>query len=189
MAASGTSPDGLEPIMSDAVRERAARVRLVVFDVDGVLTDGRVILGDDGFEYKAFHTHDGHGLRLLQEQGIAVGIITGRSSVVVSRRAEELGIRNLLQGRRDKGPALAEMLDRLGFTGRDAAYVGDDDVDLPALRLAGLAVAVANASPLVRAHAHHVTRLAGGHGAGREVAELVLAAQDRLGAARAAYLD
>jgi len=171
-----------------AMRARAAGVRIALFDVDGVLTDGRVILGDDGHEYKAFHTRDGHGLRMLREHGIEVGVITGRSSLVVSRRMEELGVRNLMQGRRDKGVACAEMLAQLGIDAGAAAYVADDDVDVPALRTVGFAVAVADASPLARAHAHWVTTAAGGRGAAREVAEGLLAAQGRLEDARARWL-
>lgn len=171
------------------VRARAARVRLAVFDVDGVLTDGRVILGDDGYEYKAFHSHDGHGLRLLQAGGVDVGFITGRTSTVVSRRAEELDVRHLMQGRRDKGEALDELLARTGIAPAEAAFVGDDLVDLPAMRRAGLAVAVANATPLTRARAQYVTAAAGGAGAAREVCELLLAARGSLEAACAAWLE
>lgn len=171
------------------VRARAARVRLAVFDVDGVLTDGRVILGEDGYEYKSFHTHDGHGLRLLQDSGVAVGLITGRTSTVVSRRAEELGVRHLMQGRRDKGEALDELLGRTGIAAAEVAFIGDDLVDLPAMRRAGLALAVANATPLTRAHAHYVTTAAGGAGAAREICELLMAAHGTLEAACAAWLE
>ena len=180
--------DALAGVPADIV-ERAASVRLAVFDVDGVLTDGRVILGDDGFEYKAFHTHDGHGLRMLQDSGIEVAIITGRTSVVVSRRAEELRVRHLMQGRRDKRPALEELAARLGVPLAATAYVGDDLVDLPAMRAAGLGVAVASATAPVRAHAHHVTRRGGGDGAAREVCELLMAARGTLEHACAPYLD
>ena len=175
--------------MPEDLRTRASRIRLVVFDVDGVLTDGRVILGDDGYEYKAFHTHDGHGLRMLQDSGVEVAIITGRTSVVVSRRAEELRVRHLMQGRRDKATALAELLERLDITADATAYVGDDLVDVPAMRRAGLGVAVANATAATRARAHYVTRLAGGSGAAREVCELIMTAQDTLQAAVAPYTD
>lgn len=177
------------PALPDAARTRAAGIRLAVFDVDGVLTDGRVILGDDGAEYKAFHTHDGHGLRMLAAAGLELAVITGRTSSLVARRMEELRIRHVLQGRRDKAAALAELLDRLGVPAAETAYVGDDDVDVPALRRAGLAVAVADASPLARAHAHWVTAAAGGAGAAREVAEGLLATQDRLAAVRAQWLE
>lgn len=171
------------------VRARAAAIRLVVFDVDGVLTGGQVVFGDDGFEHKAFHIHDGLGIRLLQESGVQVAIITGRTSTVVSRRAEELRVRHLVQGRSDKGPALRELLERLQIEPAQAAYVGDDVVDLPAMRGAGLGIAVASATALTRAHADHVTRAAGGAGAAREVCELIMAAQGTLAAAHQRYLD
>lgn len=172
-----------------AVIERARRVRLAVFDVDGVLTDGRVVLGDDGYEYKAFHTHDGLGMRLLQDSGVDLAIITGRTSTVVSRRAEELRIRHLMQGRSDKADALAELLDRLGIEAEAAAYVGDDVVDLPAMQRAGLGIAVGSATPMTRAYADYVTVAAGGAGAAREIAELIMAAQGTLQARLARYLE
>lgn len=168
------------PQLPRDVRERAASIQLAVFDVDGVLTDGRILLGDDGYEYKAFHTRDGHGLRLLAEAGIERAIITGRTSVLVARRMEELGIRHVVQGRRDKGAALDELIARLGHSAAATAYVGDDDVDVPALTRAGLAVAVADASPWTRAHADWITQAGGGAGAAREVAEGLLAAQGQL---------
>ena len=171
------------------VLERAARIRLAVFDVDGVLTDGRVVLGDDGFEYKAFHTHDGHGLRLLQDSGVDLALITGRTSTLVSRRAEELRIRYVMQGRRDKAPALDELLERLGVPLEATAYVGDDVVDLPAIRRVGLGIAVADATPMTRAYAHYVTAARGGAGAAREVAELIMAAQGTLEPMFARYLE
>lgn len=174
--------------LPEDLRARARAIRLIVFDVDGVLTDGRVILGDGGYEYKAFHIHDGHGIRMLQTSGVRAGIITGRTSVVVSRRSEELGIRHLMQGRSDKGAALAELLDQIGESAEATAFVGDDVVDLPSMRRVGLAVAVADATPLTRAHAHWVTRARGGDGAAREVCELIMAAQGSLDGAQAPYL-
>lgn len=171
------------------VRELAAGIRLVVFDVDGVLTDGRVILGDGGYEYKAFHIHDGQGLRLLHASGVRAGIITGRTSVVVSRRSEELGIRHLMQGRSDKRAALTELLAQIGEDAAATAFVGDDVVDVPAMRHAGLAIAVADATAPTRAHAHWVTNARGGRGAAREVCDLIMAAQGTLEAAYAPYLE
>ncbi len=164
----------------DALVARLAGVKLLVFDVDGVLTDGRIVLGDDGYEYKAFHTHDGHGIRLLQDSGVAVGLITGRTSVLVSRRAEELQIGHLMQGRKDKVTALDEMASRAGVDRAAVAFVGDDIVDLGAMRRAGLGLAVANATPMTRDHADWVTARAGGDGAAREICELVMAAQGTL---------
>ncbi len=171
-----------------AVIERAATIRLAVFDVDGVLTDGRIALGDDGDESKTFHTHDGLGLQLLQASGVEVGIITGRTSTVVSRRAEELRVRHLMQGRPDKAPALIELREQLGIEASATAYVGDDVVDLPAMAGVGLGIAVASATPMTRAHADYVTLAPGGAGAAREVAELLMAAQDSLKDLYARYL-
>lgn len=171
------------------LRQRIEAVRVVVFDVDGVLTNSQVILGDDGFELKAFNTRDGLGIRLLQNSGVDVGIITGRTSTVVSRRAEELRIRHLMQNRPDKGPALAELLEQIGVEPDHAAYVGDDMVDLPAMRAVALGIAVADADAFTREHAHHVTRADGGAGAAREVCELIMAVQGTLADARARYLD
>jgi 3-deoxy-D-manno-octulosonate 8-phosphate phosphatase (KDO 8-P phosphatase) len=157
--------------------ERLAALRLVVFDVDGVLTDGRIILGDDGDEYKAFHTHDGHGIRMLRQSGVEVGIVTGRTSALVNRRAEELGIALLMQGRKDKVDALNEMADRLGLAPHVLAFVGDDIVDADAMDHAGVGVAVANATIRAREQADLVTERDGGYGAAREVCELIVAAQ------------
>jgi len=162
------------------------RLELVALDVDGVLTDGRIVLGDDGTEYKAFHTHDGHGLRLLQDSGVGIGIITGRTSTIVRRRAQELRIAHLMQGRRDKADALAEMAARGGTRADAMAYVGDDVVDLAAMAAAGMGVAVANAPPRVHAHADLSTQRAGGDGAVRELCELIMAAQGTLERALAA---
>ena len=179
--------------MTDAQRselnERASRIRLVVFDVDGVLTDGRVTLGDDGYEYKSFHIHDGYGLRMLGDCGLELAIITGRSSTLVARRMEELRVPHVLQGRRDKAQALAELLERLDIPATATAYVGDDDLDVPALRRVGLGVAVADASELARQQAHWVTSSAGGAGAAREVAEAILAARGQLADLRARLLE
>ncbi len=166
----------------EAVLRRAAATALVVFDVDGVLTDGRLYLSDDGVETKAFHARDGQGLRMLAAAGVRVAVITGRRSRVVERRMAELGIEDLLQGRVDKGAALGELCAKLGVAPGAAAFVGDDLVDLPAMTRAGFAVAVADAHPLVREHAHWCTRLGGGQGAAREVCELVLEARGQLDA-------
>ena len=172
-----------------ASTENASRVRLLILDVDGVLTDGRLILGDDGQEYKAFHSRDGHGLRMLQDSGIAVAIITGRTSQVVEKRARELGIEHLYQGRRDKLPALQELLALLRLRNEALAYVGDDVIDLPVMRRVGLAVAVGDAHPYVKRHAHWVTDAPGGRGAAREVCELLMRAHGTLEACLRAYIE
>jgi 3-deoxy-D-manno-octulosonate 8-phosphate phosphatase (KDO 8-P phosphatase) len=170
------------------VLERAAKIRLVIFDVDGVLTDGSLYLGDDGQEYKAFNSRDGHGMVILQETGVLLAVITGRSSEVVRIRMESLGVAHVYQGRRDKLPAYEELKGSLGLTDGDVAYVGDDVVDLPIMRRVGLAIAVADAHPLVRQHAHWSTGTHGGRGAAREVCELILEAQGNLDRITTRYL-
>ncbi len=170
------------------VQQRAAQVRLVVFDVDGVLTDGRLYYTDDGLELKAFHSRDGHGMKLLMNSGVELAIITARTSPTVSRRMESLGIRHVYQGRLEKLPAFEELIQELGLTPEQAAYVGDDIVDLPVMTRVGLAVAVADAHPLVKRHAHWQTAHPGGRGAARDVCELIMEAQGTLEAQFAPYL-
>jgi len=151
------------------IRARAARIRLAVFDVDGTLTDGGLFVGEDGHETKVFHVHDGLGLKRLHENGVQVAIVTARISHPVTLRAEELGIEHLYQGQQDKRACVLEIIDALGLTPDEAAFVG----------IVGLAVAVADAHPTVAEHAHYVTRRAGGHGAAREACDLILAAQGK----------
>ncbi|MCU0935370.1 MAG: 3-deoxy-manno-octulosonate-8-phosphatase KdsC [Gammaproteobacteria bacterium] len=160
--------------------DKASRVRVVVFDVDGVLTDGSLYLGDDGQEYKAFHSRDGHGMAMLREAGVEIGIITGRTSRVVVHRMASLGIEHVYQGQRDKLPAFEDLLAKLGVVADEVAFVGDDVVDLPILVRAGLAIAVADAHPLVLRHAHWQTPSRGGRGAARDVCELILEARGQL---------
>lgn len=167
---------------------RARRVRLLVLDVDGVLTDGRLYFTAGGEEIKAFHVRDGHGIKLLAATGVEVAIITARSSAVVERRAAELGIRHLHQGADDKLKVLDRMLGDLGLPAEAAAYMGDDVVDLPAMRRCGLALTVPDAPPIVKRHAHRVTRAAGGAGAVREACEFIMAAQGSLDPQLAGYL-
>ena len=161
----------------DELQRRAVPIRLVVFDVDGVLTDGSLYLGDDGQEYKAFNSKDGLGMKLLQSTGVEIGVITARTSQVVALRMESLGIRHLYQGRQDKLPAFRELLDRLGLAPEQAAYVGDDLLDLPIMARVGLAVTVQDAHHEVVRRAHWQTRARGGRGAAREVCELLMQAQ------------
>lgn len=168
--------------------ERARKVRLVVFDVDGVLTDGRLNFLPDGTEFKSFSTLDGQGIKMLMNHGIQTAIITGRTSEVVKNRAANLSIPTLIQGREDKRTALDEVLAALQLGYDDVAYLGDDLPDLPAIRCVGLGVAVANANSFVRLHADAVTSLRGGDGAARELCEFILHAQGMLDAARQAYL-
>lgn len=164
------------------VLARAAQIELVVFDVDGVLTDGSLFVGDDGQEYKAFHSRDGFGIKLLKESGVAIGVITARSSNVVQHRMDNLGIEHVYQGRLEKLPAFEELVAKLGLTPEQTAYVGDDVVDLPVMRRAGLAIAVQDAHPLAKQHAHWQTPHNGGHGAARDVCELIMEAHNTLDA-------
>jgi len=171
------------------ILEKAARVKLVVFDVDGVLTDGSLYLGDDGQEYKAFHSRDGHGMKMLRQAGIEIGIITGRTSQVVEHRMASLAIEHVYQGQLDKLPAFQDLLDKLGLQAEAVAYVGDDVVDLPIMVRAGLAIAVADAHPLVARHAHWQTAHGGGRGAARDVCELVLESRGLLDGLLQRYLE
>jgi 3-deoxy-D-manno-octulosonate 8-phosphate phosphatase (KDO 8-P phosphatase) len=180
----------LEPAFtaSDSVLTLAAEIKLLLFDVDGVLTDGRLILGDDGQEYKAFNSRDGHGIKMLQRSGVTVGIITGRTSRVVEHRAQNLGIQHVYQGCVEKLPVYQELIERLGLESEQTAFAGDDVVDLPIMLQVGLAVAVDNAHPLVKQHAHWTTPSAGGAGAARELCELIMHAQGTYGAEMRRYL-
>ncbi len=161
------------------VRERAARVRLLALDVDGTLTDGRLLLAADGVEIKAFHALDGQGLKLLRGIGIEVALITARTSEVVTQRAGELGITHIHQGCHDKRASLRTLSRLLGLEAPQVAYMGDDLPDLPALGWVGLAVAPANAHPWIRERVHWITTASGGRGAVRELCDLVLDAQDQ----------
>lgn len=173
---------------SAEVLSRAARVRLLVFDVDGVLTDGRLLIGDNGVEYKAFHTRDGHGMKMLRESGVELAVITGRRSRLVADRMASLGITHVHQGHAEKLPVFRDLIAELGMDTQAAAYVGDDVVDLPIMTRAGFAVAVADAHPLVREHAHWCTVSPGGRGAAREVCDLIMSAQGTLEEAHREYL-
>ncbi|MCP4697638.1 MAG: 3-deoxy-manno-octulosonate-8-phosphatase KdsC [Gammaproteobacteria bacterium] len=157
--------------------EKAAQIRLLVFDVDGVLTDGSLFIGEDGREYKAFHARDGLGIKLLQATGIEIGIITGMTSGAVEHRMAALGIKHVFQGKLAKQAAFKELCQCLNLEPRQAAFVGDDVIDLPALMQAGLRIAVADAHPLVLRHADWHTQHLGGHGAARDVCELIMQAQ------------
>lgn len=174
--------------MTDA-QQRARAIRLLLLDVDGVLSDGGIVYDSEGRELKRFHIHDGLGIKLLQQHGIQVGIITGRVSPMVERRAKELGIELLIQGREDKASAMREAMAQLSLTLNAVAYMGDDLPDLAAIAQAGLGIAPANAVNIVRQHADFVTTASGGHGAVREAAEFILAAQGQLDALHARYIQ
>lgn len=166
------------------VLARAAKIRLVVFDVDGTLTDGRLWYAEDGHETKVFHVHDGLGLKRLMANGVQVAIISARISHPVALRAEELDIAHVYQGQADKRACLQQLLEALGLRPDEVAFVGDDLPDLPPMRMVGLAVAVANAHPWVAEHSHWRTRLGGGLGAAREVCDMILHAQGKADAER-----
>jgi 3-deoxy-D-manno-octulosonate 8-phosphate phosphatase (KDO 8-P phosphatase) len=162
---------------------RARRVRLMVFDVDGVLTDGALYRPEAGGEIKVFHVRDGHGLKMLQESGVQLAILSGRRSSAVEARAAELGIKIVEQGSSDKGTAFERMLSRLGVSASAAGYMGDDFPDLPVLARCGFAASVSDAPKAVRRSAHYIARAAAGRGAAREVCEFIMQAQRTFAAA------
>ncbi|MBI4755613.1 MAG: phenylphosphate carboxylase subunit delta [Betaproteobacteria bacterium] len=168
--------------------ERAAALRLMAFDVDGVLTDGTLYFTAAGDEMKAFSSLDGHGIRMLAAAGVGVAIITGRRSRAVALRAENLGISLLAQGVEDKRTVLGEMLSAQALDFPQAGYMGDDVVDLPVLLACGFSATVADGHPLVRRHVDYVAAAGGGRGAVRETCEFILRAQGRLDALLAGYL-
>lgn len=172
-----------------AITTLARKVRLLIMDVDGVLTDGRIFFTASGEELKSFSTLDGLGLKMLQSTGVKLAIITGRAAPSVEHRARGLGIDYYYAGIHDKRTAFQSLLDETGLTGEDCAYIGDDVVDLPVMLRSGLAVAVPDAPALVRQHAHYVTGAAGGKGAVRELCELILQAQGNLERLMAGYLE
>jgi 3-deoxy-D-manno-octulosonate 8-phosphate phosphatase (KDO 8-P phosphatase) len=163
----------------DDIERRASRIKLVLMDCDGVLTDGRLWLTEAGEEQKSFNTHDGLGLSLLHRADLKSGIISGRNSRAVSRRAEELGIEFVRQGDPEKNAAFDEILEQAGVEESEVAFIGDDLTDIPLMQRVELAVAVADAVMETRSVAHYVTQRRGGRGAVREVIELILKAQGR----------
>ncbi len=159
------------------MQNRLTPIRLLLLDVDGVLSDGRIVYDAHGTEIKSFDVKDGHGIKMLQKAGIEVGIISGRSSKVVNVRAKELGIEILYQGIADKDIPYAEIIKQRGLRDEEIAYIGDDVVDLPILRRVGFAVATADAVDDIRPYVHYVTNRCGGRGAVREVCDLILKAR------------
>ncbi|HEX7029712.1 MAG TPA: HAD-IIIA family hydrolase [Gammaproteobacteria bacterium] len=160
-----------------AIHAIARRLKLAVFDIDGVLTDGRLYYGPDGESLKVFNVRDGHGIKSLQRHGIEVAVITGRNSLMTAVRMQDLGVRHLVQGREDKGAALDELLAKLGIQPAAAAYMGDDVMDIPAMQKVALALTVQDAHPDVIPVAHWRSRNPGGCGAVREACDLLLAAR------------
>lgn len=161
------------------IMEKAAKIKLAVFDVDGVLTDGKLILGESGNEYKSFHVRDGHGLVMLMEAGCKVAVITARSSNIVAERMECLGIEYVFQNEKDKGVRLLKLIKELDLEQEQVAYTGDDVIDLPAMIHVGLPIAVADARVEVKNYAVWITENSGGLGAVREVCELIMRAQNK----------
>lgn len=168
--------------------QQIKNIRLIAFDVDGILTDGGLYLADSGEEFKRFNSLDGHGLKMLKASGVELAIITGRTSRCVELRARNLGITHLFQGVEDKLSVMQALLARLQLAPEAAAYMGDDVVDLPVMRRVGLAISVPNAPQIVRDHTHYVCQKEGGHGAVREACELIMSAQGTLDQQLAPYL-
>ena len=168
---------------------RAKLIRLMAFDVDGVMTDGGLYFSDSGEEFKRFNSLDGHGLKMLRASGVETAIITGRTSRCVETRARNLGIAHVYQGVEHKLEAMVDLLNTLKLSSDAAAYVGDDVVDLPVMRHVGLAICVPDSPQLVREYSDYITQCRGGHGAVREACELIMSAQDTLNAQLSPYLQ
>ncbi|MBW2599127.1 MAG: HAD hydrolase family protein [Deltaproteobacteria bacterium] len=167
--------------------EKLKMVVLLVLDVDGVLTDGKIIVDDLGNESKNFNVRDGHGLKLLMRSGVDIVFLTGRESRVVKHRADELGIRDVYQGVKDKAKVLGEILVTKGLSGECVAYVGDDIVDIPVFRMVGFSATVADALDYVKAESDYVTGKEGGNGAVREICEMILTAREKWGDVTSRY--
>jgi 3-deoxy-D-manno-octulosonate 8-phosphate phosphatase (KDO 8-P phosphatase) len=168
--------------------ERIKSIRLIAFDVDGIFTDGGLYLSDSGEEFKRFNSLDGHGLKMLKASGVELAIITGRTSRCVEMRAQNLNITHVYQGIHRKWDAMQDLLGKLNVAPEHAAFMGDDVVDLPAMRRVGLALTVPKAPPVVHEYAHYTTKHDGGHGAVREVCELLMSTQGTLNTQLAPYL-
>ncbi|MDI1298330.1 HAD family hydrolase [Methylotenera sp.] len=167
---------------------RFKNIKLLVLDVDGVMTNGGLTIGDDGQEYKTFHAHDGLGMKLLKASGVEMAIITGRTSNVVKKRAESTGVAHFYQGAEDKLAAFNDLVSKSGLQANQCAFMGDDVVDLPPMLKCGLALAVPDSPALVLKYAHYVTAKSGGQGAVREVCELIMQAQGTFDAQMAQFL-
>lgn len=168
--------------------EKAKKLKLLILDVDGVLTDGKLFFDNLGNEYKSFHARDGHGIKLLRQTGVEVAVISGRKSGSVALRMKNLGIELVYQGHENKLAAFYEVIEKTGITPEQAAHVGDDLLDLPIMTRVGLAIAVSDANFAVKQQADWCTTLAGGHGAVREVCDFIMQAQGHFDAILNAYL-
>lgn len=168
---------------------RAARIKLMIFDVDGILTDGNLHFGPEGEVIKTFNVLDGHGIKMLQQSGVAAAIISARQSPIVLKRATDLGIRHVQQGIHDKRSAFEQLLKETSLPADQCGFIGDDVIDLPILMRVGFAASVPNGHAEVRSRVHYVTQASGGHGAAREICDLILRAQGNYEAAMAPYLS
>lgn len=172
----------------NTLHEKAQQIRLALFDVDGVFTDGSLLYSESGTEYKSFFVQDGLGIKLLIQSGIIVGIITARTSAIVTQRMQTLGVQHIYQGCTDKRAAFEQCRDKEGLNNTQILYAGDDLPDLPAIIQAGIGVAVANAVPFVQQYADWITTRSGGQGAVREICEYLMRAQNTLRSLEEAYL-
>ncbi len=174
---------------TEALVEKAKKLKLLILDVDGVLTDGKLFFDNQGNEYKSFHARDGHGIKLLRQTGVEVAVISGRKSASVALRMKNLGIEHVYQGHEHKVAAFNEIIEKLAITPEQAAHVGDDVLDLPVMIRAGLAIAVNDANFAVKQRADWVTTLPGGQGAVREVCDFIMQAQGTFDSVLSTYLE
>jgi 3-deoxy-D-manno-octulosonate 8-phosphate phosphatase (KDO 8-P phosphatase) len=181
-------PNTLYGRVNESILVNAKKIKLLVCDVDGVFSDGRIYLGNDGEELKAFHTKDGFGIKALGSSGVAVAIITGRRSAIVAKRMAALNVEHIIQGQEDKLPALLTLAKELAVTIDEIAYIGDDMPDLPCIVQVGLGIAVHDAHPMVLAKADYTTFTKGGFGAVREVCDLIMQCQNSLDSATGASI-
>ncbi len=175
--------------VTEAIIARAKKIKVLILDVDGVMTDGSLMIGDDGQEYKVFHSHDGLGMKLLNKTNVKMAIITGRTSNVVKIRAETNHIEHCYQGVEDKGMVFDDLINQLGIHPDEAAFMGDDIVDIPAMRKCGLAITVPTAQAPVKPYAHYITSSQAGKGAIREVCELIMKAQNTFQSVTSQYFQ
>jgi len=174
---------------TESAVEKAKKIKLLILDVDGVLTDGRLFFDTEGNEYKSFHARDGHGIKLLRQTGVDVAVISGRKSSIVSLRMQTLGIDLVYQGHENKRSAFTEIIEKTGVTPEQTAHVGDDLLDLPIMVRVGLAIAVNDANFAVKEYADWCTTLPGGQGAVREVCDFIMQAQGNFDDILASYLQ
>lgn len=183
-----TSPNTLYGVVNESILVKAKKIKLLVCDVDGVFSDGRIYLGNDGEELKAFHTKDGFGIKALGSSGVAVAIITGRRSAIVAKRMAALNVQHIIQGQEDKLPALMALAKELTLSVDEIAYIGDDIPDLPCIMQVGLGIAVQDAHPTLLTKADFITFTRGGFGAVREVCDLIMQCQGSLDSATGASI-